>query len=442
MAQDDIYNSKRQYDTVVEKINSGVYLEPYKSGKYVIRNKVNVEYFKKLITEFEYKDTSYIRRIQFFKALRKTCALTDKDLSSLTREDIKEMVAKLNKVHKTINSRRDFVNYNKAIWKSLFPEKDAKDRPDDTIVPYAWRIKVNADPSLQTDKKDKLTDTEYTRIQRVLSKDPRMQLYFSLMFECLARPQELCYLNLENIQMFDNYARIRVGEHGKEGTKTLQVVDSYFYLAEWLNHHPLQGKKGKIPLFITQGNNSKFERLSPKHANKILHRTLTTLGIDKPITNYSFKRNGVTSRFVSGEPAQNIQKIAGWTSTNQLKTYDLSDQEAFLEEELIRKGVMKEQDRGKKRVISYRQCAFCNTINPKSRELCGSCKRPLDRDTVLNAEREKESMLRNQLKEQEKQMAEMAVKFNQINEFMNAVTKGNPKLLKEIAAQKENSKST
>ncbi len=389
MATNDIYNSKQQYQTIVRKLLTGVYFNPDKKTKYYIRRKNNLKYFKKLIEEFDYKDISYIRRIQFFKALRKTCACTDKDLKDLDRDDVKSIVKELNGVHKAVNTRRDFINYNKAIWKIILPEKDSQGRAEDAILPYAWRVKVHSDKSLEKDRDDKLTDTEYARIQKALGKDPRMQLYFALMFECLARPQELCYVNLEDIQLFDNYARIRIKEHGKEGTKTLQVIDSYYYLSEWLNKHPRKLEGAKAPLFINTGNNRKSDRLNPMTANWILRETLRRLGIKKHITNYSFKRNGVTARYLAGEPAQNIQKIAGWTSTNQLRTYDLSEQEEFLEEELIKKGIIKAKDRFKKRLVTYKQCAFCNTINPKSNEHCSQCKRPLNRNAILEAEEEK-----------------------------------------------------
>ena len=94
MAQNDIYNSKQQYETIVEKIKKGIYLRPGKKTKYFVKNPVNIKYFKQLIKEFEFKDISYVRRIQFFKALRKTCFCTAKDLKVLTREDVKDIVLK------------------------------------------------------------------------------------------------------------------------------------------------------------------------------------------------------------------------------------------------------------------------------------------------------------------------------------------------------------
>lgn len=277
MAKNDIYNSQRQYETIVEKIRNKIYLRPDKKTRYFIKNPANLCYFEKLIKEFDFRDISFIRRIQFLKALRKTCYSTDKDLRDITREDVKDIVSKLNSIHRTPVTRRDYINYNKAIWKIILPEKDGNGRVDESITPYAWRISAHTDKSLQKDKPDKLTNQEYIQILDSMSADQRIQLYFSLMFECLARPQELCYIDIKDIDLRDNYARIRIKEFGKEGTKTLQVIDSYFYLTEWLNKHPLKNDDN-APLFLTLGNNSKHARLSPKHANKILRNKLKEFG--------------------------------------------------------------------------------------------------------------------------------------------------------------------
>ena len=128
-------------------------------------------------------------------------------------------------------------------------------------------------------------------------------------------------------------------------------------------------------------------------ANWILRKTMRQLGIKKHITNYSFKRNGVTARYIAGEPAQNIQKIAGWTSTEQLKTYDLSTQDDFFEQELIKKGVLIPQGNRSAKLITYKLCSFCNAVNPKSNENCSNCSRPLDRDTILKEETKKEETI-------------------------------------------------
>ncbi len=415
MVQNDIYNSKKQWESVVRKIKDGTYLSARVKNehpvKYYIKNKDNVKHFKKLIKELEFKDLSFIKRIQMVKALRRVAFLTDKRFEDVNRDDVKEIVTEMNKVLTTINTRREFVNLNKANWKIILPELDYQNRPDDSVVPYAWRIKVNADKSLQKDREDKITDTEYMKIMRNMNNNPMYQLWFSMIYTNLARPQELAFIDTDKIEIKDNYARVRISQHGKEGTKTLQLVDNYYYLINWLKQHPLykKGKKG-IPLFINQSNNRKGLRIHPRSANQFLRQKLKELGIDKTLSNYSFKRNGVTHRYLHGDSAQSIQKTAGWSSVRQLKTYDLSDQEEFLEQELIDKGIIKDKEKQKK--ASYKVCPFCNIIAPISAERCPSCHRLMDREQILKEEKEKY----NEIENLKKQMQEM-------NKILEAIRK-------------------
>jgi len=398
MVQNDIYNSKKQWESVVRKIKDGTYLSARVKNehpvKYYIKNKDNVKHFKKLIKELEFKDLSFIKRIQMVKALRRVAFLTDKRFEDVNRDDVKEIVIEMNKVLNTVNTRREFVNLSKANWKIILPELDYKGRPDDSIVPYAWRIKVSADKSLQKDREDKITDTEYMKIMKSMNKNPMYQLWFSMIYTNLARPQELAWINTDNCEIKDNYARVRISEHGKEGTKTLQLVDNYYYLVTWLRQHPLykKGKKG-IPLFINQSNNRKSLRIHPRSANQFLQQKLKELHIDIKLSNYSFKRNGVTHRYLRGDSAQSIQKIAAWSSVRQLKTYDISDQEEFLEQELIDKGIIKDKEKQKK--VSYKVCMFCNAIAPISADRCPSCQRSLDREEILKEEEKKDKEIKD-----------------------------------------------
>ena len=396
MADNDIYNSKKQYETALRKFKDGSYLKPptRKTDLYYIVNPKNLKYFEQLIKEFDFRDLSYMRRNGFFKVLKRTAYYIKKDLKDVTREDVKELIGTVNKKLNP-TTMRDYVDKNKFIWKTLFPEKDSKGRALDDVVPHPWRFKFKIDKSRKKDREDKFTDTEYMKLQKSMGKNPMYQLWFSMIYNNLARPQELCYIDTSNVEIKDNYARVRISQHGKEGTKTLQLVDNYYYLLRWLEIHPLYDskhpdKKG-IPLFVTQSNYAKNQRLTPKAANKYVQSKLKELGINKRLTNYSFKRNGVTHKYISGEPAQNIQKIANWTSTDQLKIYDLSEQEEFLQKELEDKGIIKTGSKQKK--VSYKVCSFCNAINTVSATKCSKCQRSLDREQILKEEANKDKKL-------------------------------------------------
>ena len=195
------------------------------------------------------------------------------------------------------------------MWKTLFFERDEKGLPDDTRIPYVVRhLKTRAERSRERGREDRLTLEEFEKLVVYFSKDPRLQAYLTLAFESLARPQELLYLRIKDVQFFDDFAKIYVSQHGKEGTKLIQCIDSFLYVQKWFRIHPNRRSKDAY-LFTTHGGN---KQLTPYNINKMLRVACKNLGIDKRITCYSLKRNGVTFRRLRGESDVEIQHAAGW----------------------------------------------------------------------------------------------------------------------------------
>ena len=115
------------------------------------------------------------------------------------------------------------------------------------------------------------------------------------------------------------------------------------------------------------------------------------LGIDKPITSYSLKRSGITHRRLRGDSDMEIQHAARWTSTKQLKTYDLSNQQDAFRRELEKRGLVPDRS-GKVQVPPV--CSFCSARAGIGETICPRCKRPLDRTQVRAEAQEKENEVR------------------------------------------------
>jgi len=291
-------------------------------------------------------------------------------------------------------SKRDFFIDIKHIWKILLPERDSKGRIDDTVMPYAVRhLTSRIDASKE--KKDPnrtLTLDEIERLIKSFNNDPRLQFYVSIMFESFVRPQELLYCQIKDIQLHDNYAFIGVSEHGKEGTKMLKCFDSYPYLVRWLNTHPRKNDPESY-IFINLGDTNRYKQMTPANINKHIKKKLVLLKINKPITNYSLKRTGITLNYASGKTPAEIQYTAGWKSTKQLQTYDNTAQKDVFERELIRRGLKKAPEGYKGEVSMTKKCLFCEHINPLSNEMCDNCKRPLDREKLIKQQEDHEKAL-------------------------------------------------
>ena len=104
-----------------------------------LRIQENLVYFTALCNRFEAKDISYIRRIRLSRTLLIIIHATDKNLNALEREDGDKVVSFMHSRYHSYKSKADFIIDFKHLWKQLFPERDERDRIDDTIMPYAVR---------------------------------------------------------------------------------------------------------------------------------------------------------------------------------------------------------------------------------------------------------------------------------------------------------------
>lgn len=385
MAENDIYGSKEIYEREKNKLSS--YLEvPTGNRKYQIKNKDNLKHFESLFKKLEARDLSYKRRLALFRCLLRVTNYITKDLAKAEREDMDKVMIGASK-ELSPRTRKDMVDDLRFVWRLILPDKDEKGRIDDDMIPYAVRhLNGKIDKSKQKRKEDKLTLEEIEKLIGAFGDDIRIQALIALALESLARPQELLYLKIKDVELHDNYAKIYVSEHGKEGTKFLSCIDSFRYLTEWLNKHPLKSNPNAY-LFITLGRRGKYGQLKPDTITKHIRNKCELLGIKKPITFYSIKRNGVTIRRLRGDSDLDIQHTAGWTSTKQLKTYDLSTHDDSFKIELVKRGLIKPEGKFKDYVVE-KKCLFCATINGIADTICKNCKRPLDREVIEKEEKD------------------------------------------------------
>jgi integrase len=438
MADNDIYDSKRGYEQIRDSLEG--YLVPPSemvrrgSRKYYIKNKENLRHFRKLMGSarekgiFDSRDTSYIRRLRLFRTLMIAAYILDKDFQVAEREDIDNLVAMANDINHSPKSKKDFNIDIKFLWKQLFPEKDEKGRIADNLAPYAVRhLSGKMDKSREKLRGDKFSLEEFERLISALGDDPRMQCLLTVTLESLSRPQELLGRRIRDLEMFDNYAKIYISEHGKEGVGFLRVIESYPYLVRWMNVHPLR-KDPDAHLFVNTGRTNRNKQFKPFAANKIIRERCQKIGLRKPITLYSLKRNGVTLMRLSGKSDLEIQHTARWTTTKQIHTYDMSGQEESFKIELIKRGKIKAEAKYTEFQVTVKKCLFCNTENGMADSYCSKCQRPLDREAIEKEAKEKDTKLATMTNT----IQDMAAKQERLEGmFLQALAAMNPETAKK-----------
>jgi integrase len=333
-----------------------------------------------------------VRRTRLSHTLLFLTSLTDKDLSVCTRRDVDAFVAAGHHVNRAAASKADFLKSVKFLWRHLFPEPDQQGRADSSIVPYPVRhLSARVDKSRQRLRNERLTLQDVARIVAYFGADAQMQAYVALAIESLARPQELCYVRMGDVELHESYARIWIRSHGKEGAKFLCCIDSYPYLLRWYERHPFKSDRDAF-LFLARGQRSR--QLTPVNINKKLRRACMQLALQKDVTAYSLKRNGVTLCRLRGDSDVEIQHRAGWTSTKQLRTYDLSTPEDSFRQQLAKRGLIPSEP-GQADFPATRVCA-CGTVVGFADAICSSCRRILDA-TQIRAQAQAEQEIKEVL---------------------------------------------
>ena len=162
------------------------------------------------------------------------------------------------------------------------------------------------------------------------------------------------------------------------------------------NEHPLRNNPDAF-LFINIGKTNQFKQLRPHSVNKLLRLRCKKIGISKPVTCYSFKRNGVTHRRLRGDDDKQIQETARWKSGKQLRTYDMAGQEETFKVELIRRGLIPKSKGDGFIDGEYQQnkiCPFCNNSNRITDTTCAQCSRLLDREAVIHLEKQRDEEMK------------------------------------------------
>ncbi len=405
MAEDDIYGNKERYERELAHLTE-LCQKPKKQRKYYCKNPENLVYFKKLITYFELKDLSYIRRCRVLQVLKIITFVTDKKLENCTRADINDMVCFSHSTHKMASSKKDFIKDLKCIWRILFPEQDHQGRADETLTPYIVRhLSRKVDKSKEKLRNDRLQWSEFQKLVTYFARDAQMQAYLTLAVESLGRPQEMLFTKIRDYEFQDNFAKVYVSEHGKEGTGFLQCIDSYPFVVEWFKQHPFKDDPNAF-FFINLGNRERFQQLKPGNINKKIQIACKDIGLGKNVTCYSLKRNGVTFRRQRGDSDVQIQHAARWTSTKQLQIYDMTTQEDALQIELSKRGLSKDFD--KKPITSAtKQCTFCSYSNGFTADFCTNCKRPLDRKKIEEMAQVHKHILDNEVLQRFERMERM-----------------------------------
>ncbi|MFH1255758.1 MAG: tyrosine-type recombinase/integrase [Candidatus Diapherotrites archaeon] len=339
------------------------------------------------------------RRNKYLFHLKVIAERIGKDLDKAQKKDIEAFVTWLEKSDYGDNTRRDFRGCLKVFFKWLEAE----------------RLKISV-RELEQQRKEPATVAWFstggkkngiTLPQQILNEDDiilllnnttcsRDRAFISVLYESAGRIGEIGSLKIGSIA-FDEFG-CKISVSGKTGDRVIRCITCTKFLQTWLNEHQLNGDLN-APLWIGKQTKKPIEYAG---LAKIIKQAARRAGLQKPINPHAFRHARLTALAKVLKEAQ-LTLFAGWTSSDQCKTYvHLSQRD--VDDAILGAYGLKEKPSEEKSKLLPRVCIYCTEPNEPTALFCSKCLKPLTLQAAQQYETEfQEKWLR--LREMETRLA-------------------------------------
>lgn len=350
---EDIHNFKRKLELALEHLDNSPISK---------RN-------KELITKFHFECLSQgikLGRIQkYVYTLKRIAGWLKKDFDSITVEDLKNIVAEIEKSTFTDWTKHDY----KVCLKKFYRWFKNDDNPKEIEWIKIRNIKNKKLPD------DLLTEEDIKKLIDSAS-HPRDKTLISVLYETGCRIGELASIRIKNIT-FDKYGA-QIALHGKTGYRPVRVITSVPYIAEWLNKHPLKNPESWLWVSLyTQ------EKLGYEQIRGLLRHIRDRAGVKKSVNPHNFRHSRATylANFLT-EAQMNL--YFGWVQGSNMASVYVHLSGRDMDKALLKVYGIVDEDDGKESLLKPKKCIRCGENNPSTNVLCSKCFSPMDEKAIAN----------------------------------------------------------
>lgn len=204
----------------------------------------------------------------------------------------------------------------------------------------------------------------------------RDKAFISMLYETGFRPGDILSLRKKDIQ-FDQYG-CKLFPDGKTGEYVSRLIDSVHHLSNYLNSK-LQNLNDEDYIWLKLTGKDSKEPADWITMNRVIKRAAIKIGVNQPITMYSFRHARTTQLLKEGYPTTFVNKVMGRkANSKEIEAYEhLTFQD--IDDVLLSK-------KGLKKIVQIdnkpKQCARCEYVNPKESKFCNRCSGILDIKTA------------------------------------------------------------
>jgi integrase/recombinase XerD len=319
--------------------------------------------------------------------------LLNKDFDRIDKEDIKTMVASVNRKYgawRSSKTRMTFKNFYK--WLKQGDDYIERDDFPDEVRWIRRGIKIS---EISTIERSDCWNEEEEKKLISAAINPRDRALASVVTEGGARIGEVGGLRIRDV--YSDEFSFLLHLDGKTGKRDIRVVYSGPSLAEWLEVHPGKGNPD-APLFCHLGEP---RMLSYNTIRNIFVHLCKRAGLDhKKMNPHIFRHSKETILSSQGWPQPLINEFLGWTKDSKMpRVYShINSRDANLYM-LKKHGIAAREVTEPKMKLQI--CALCHAENGPDASFCKKCRRPLTHKAMLkyNHERNKASSILDKLVE-------------------------------------------
>ncbi len=319
-------------------------------------------------------------RILFYiYKLFKIVSLFGKDLSDATKEDIKDIVRK-------VELNENYTEWTKNNYKVTLRKfyHWLEGYPEDYPEKVRW-IKTGV-------KKDR------TKVINVVSEDDvkrliesvdsvRDKALISVLYESGCRIGEILNVKFGDVK-FDDYGAVML-VNGKTGPRRVRLVSSVPRLTMWVEHHPINHENS--PLWVNVGTTNHNKALMYRNVCNLLRNAAMRIGLSKPVNPHAFRHARATHLASKLTEAQMCEYF-GWIQGSDMPfTYvhlsgrDIDDAILKMHGKIPRDNVAEQ--------FKLKKCSRCFHENPPDSNFCMTCHLPLDEKTAIEIEQRKKEFI-------------------------------------------------
>lgn len=352
----DIHNYERRVENTVRLINESTSIPE--------ADKIAILRFK----ENSFAEGISMGRIaRYMWDLKTLSKWLDMEFEKATKEDIKDLLAKLEKSKYAYSTKRDLKITLRKFYRWL---RGTEAIPEEV----AW-FKTNLKSNNRKLPEEVLTQEEVAKLIR-LAGNTRDKAFISTFYESGCRIGEILMVKLKHVVPANPGMQLIVD--GKTGARRIRVIASAPYLNQWINIHPHNDDPESFLWICKNG-----EMIGYRTVTLLLKKLKQKAGIKKRIYPHIFRHSRATHLANHLTEAQ-MKQYFGWIQASKMASIYVHLSGRDVDDAILKcYGIVKQDQQIQNDPLKPKTCDRCHKINPAINEYCDRCGMPLTKQAVM-----------------------------------------------------------